>query len=50
MMFFLVGKFERHLASGHMTEGSDFLKVWIAYIDYMRRRVDWEDEGDSMYI
>jgi hypothetical protein len=27
---------------GNLSEGKDYLELWMAYCDYMRRRIDFE--------
>ena len=42
------GLFDRAL-DGNLSEGKDYLELWIAYCDYMRRRIDFEtDPPDEM--
>lgn len=38
--------FSRAMASG-FSQAADYLRLWTAYIDYLRRRVHW-NEGMSI--
>ena len=42
-VFFSAEVFERGLAVGFST-GAEYLQLWTAYIDYLRRGVEW-DQG-----
>lgn len=42
------GLFDRAL-EGNLSEGRDYLELWMAYCDYMRRRIDFEaDTSEEM--
>ena len=38
--------FDRAL-EGNLSEGKDYLELWTAYCDFMRRRVDFERDGQE---
>ncbi|XP_064621064.1 squamous cell carcinoma antigen recognized by T-cells 3-like [Lineus longissimus] len=43
----IVALFDKALNSAGFTQGSDFLQIWMAYLDYLRRRVDWQGDHDE---
>ena len=45
MCMHISGLFDRAL-EGNLSEGKDYLELWTAYCDYMRRRIDLE--GDTL--
>ena len=40
------GLFDRAL-EGNLSEGKDYLELWTAYCDYMRRRLDFEGDAED---
>ena len=48
MRFSCAGVFETALLSG-LTQGSEYLLLWTTFVDYLRRRIKWDD-GRSLNI
>ena len=40
-VFYFAGVFEAALLSG-FTQGSEYLSLWIAFLDYLKRRINWD--------
>ena len=36
-----------HALEGNLTEGKDYLELWTAYCDFMRRRVKFETDSQE---
>ena len=47
-VFYFAGVFEAALLSG-FTQGSEYLSLWIAFLDYLRRRINW-DKGKLLKL
>jgi len=45
-MYDVIDVFSRAVASG-FTQGSEYLRLWTAYLDYLRRRVHWKEGTDT---
>jgi hypothetical protein len=44
--FYILGMLEQSLVSGLSSE-QDYRLVWEAYLDYLRRRVPWDEPGED---